>query len=584
MSVQVEKIHLRDANNVWASLPEWIYNQKSGRNITLGDVLEGAIGGASYYGICSTAANEAAKTVTVTTKNGQELSATDLYQGLTIIVRFENTNTASNPTLNVGNIGAKPIYRYGNTQAGATIQTSWPANSVISLTYENSSNTNSNGCWILNDLNTDTNVTQTVTSSSGNYPIILKETTSATPVTAATIFSSKITADPSNGNIQAEKFNGYVLGEASEKTVDTEVTSEGKGLPTTTAVDEAIQAVFDEIPSAADTVSYVSTVSAVGSATAYARADHRHAITKDTVTSALGFTPTSTDDKVSQTRVTTNNNLPIILKTTAETAAVTTGTVFGTKITANPSTGNLNATSFNNITLSTAAGKSVDNTITPGLVSVNLPTTSAVVSYTNAIGRSYYGVSLAGATAAEMAVTCTGYSLINGSRITVRFSNARTTTATPSLNINDTGAKYIYENFHTQITTDLQWDADSTIDFVYYDNKYIVVSAPLYSEEVREFVDPFEIIQQPVNTTYATLGDTVTLTCQTNYDDATYLWQRATPTPIVSANTITGVTGGTTNTLTVNTTTANAASTYRCKITSPKGTTLTSNAVSLSKA
>lgn len=584
MSVQVEKIHLRDANNVWASLPEWIYNQKSGRNITLGDVLEGAIGGASYYGICSNAANEAAKTVTVTTKNGQELSTTDLYQGLTIIVRFENTNTASNPTLNVGNIGAKPIYRYDNTQAGTTIQTSWPANSVISLTYENSSDINSNGCWILNDLNTDTNVTQTVTSSSGNYPIILKETTSATSVTAATIFSSRITADPSNGNIQAEKFNGYVLGEASSKAVVTSVISTSEDLPTSKAVSEAVKAVSDAIPAAATAVTDVSTVSAVGTATAYAKEDHVHAITKNTITSALGFTPTSTDNKVSQTKTAANNDLPIILKTTAATATVTTGTVFGTQITANPSTGNLRATSFNGITLSTAAGKNVDNTITAGSASVNLPTTSAVASYTNTIGRSYYGISLEEATAAEMAVTCTGYSLINGSRIAVRFSNAHTTTATPSLNINDTGAKPIYENSHTQITTDLQWDAGSTIDFVYYDNKYLIVSAPLYSEEVREFVDPFEIIQQPVNTAYASLGDTVTLTCQTNYDDATYLWQKATPTPIVPANTITGVTGGTTNTLTISTTTANAASTYRCKVTSPKGTTLTSNAVSLSKA
>jgi len=44
------------------------------------------------YGVCSTAADTAAKTVTID-------SVTSLYEGLYILVKFSNANTASSPTL-----------------------------------------------------------------------------------------------------------------------------------------------------------------------------------------------------------------------------------------------------------------------------------------------------------------------------------------------------------------------------------------------------------------------------------------------------------------------------------------------------
>lgn len=50
---------------------------------------------------CSTAANVAAKTVDVEEFN--------LSEGVQIVVRFINTNTANNPTLKVGDTPAKPI-------------------------------------------------------------------------------------------------------------------------------------------------------------------------------------------------------------------------------------------------------------------------------------------------------------------------------------------------------------------------------------------------------------------------------------------------------------------------------------------
>ena len=59
------------------------------------------IKGSLLYGVCDTAADVAAKTVTVD-------GTFTLYEGVTVAVKFKNTNTAThNFTLNVNNTGAK---------------------------------------------------------------------------------------------------------------------------------------------------------------------------------------------------------------------------------------------------------------------------------------------------------------------------------------------------------------------------------------------------------------------------------------------------------------------------------------------
>lgn len=58
------------------------------------------------YGVCSTAATTAAKTV--------DCAGFTLITGAEITVKFTNTNSAAQPTLNVNNQGAKAIYYRGN--------------------------------------------------------------------------------------------------------------------------------------------------------------------------------------------------------------------------------------------------------------------------------------------------------------------------------------------------------------------------------------------------------------------------------------------------------------------------------------
>jgi len=80
------------------------------------------------YGYCTTAAGTAEKAVTI--------AGFKYIDGVTIHVKFQNANTASNPTLNVSSEGAKPMMLYGTTAMGTDDDTDgWKANAVISFTY-----------------------------------------------------------------------------------------------------------------------------------------------------------------------------------------------------------------------------------------------------------------------------------------------------------------------------------------------------------------------------------------------------------------------------------------------------------------
>lgn len=95
------------------------------------------------YGYCETAADVIAKTVTVSP------SITELVTGLTILVKFQYANRATDPTLNVNNLGAIAIKRYGTTAAGTSAAASWNAGAIVTIIYDGTN-------WILNDWNNAT--------------------------------------------------------------------------------------------------------------------------------------------------------------------------------------------------------------------------------------------------------------------------------------------------------------------------------------------------------------------------------------------------------------------------------------------
>ena len=65
---------------------------------------------------------------------------------------------------------------------------------------------------------------------------------------------------------------------------------------------------------------------------------------------------------------------------------------------------------------------------------------------------SWYGTCSTSDSTSEKAVTCSGYTLNVGNIIGVLFSNANTA-ATPTLNVNSTGAKSIYVGLLTPNST-----------------------------------------------------------------------------------------------------------------------------------
>lgn len=102
--------------------------KSDGANVYWGTVSSS--GGAILYGVCDTAAETVNKTVSIP-------DVTELVTGLTIQVKFTNTNSATNPTLQVNSLTAKPMYLYGTTVFSTTAATTgWNAGSVVQLTYD----------------------------------------------------------------------------------------------------------------------------------------------------------------------------------------------------------------------------------------------------------------------------------------------------------------------------------------------------------------------------------------------------------------------------------------------------------------
>ena len=85
--------------------------------------------GVAYYGECSTAKATVAKTVSIP-------EVTELTTGLMIAVKFTNSNTAENPTLQVNTLTATAIKRYGTTAPSTSAASSWNAGSVITFIYD----------------------------------------------------------------------------------------------------------------------------------------------------------------------------------------------------------------------------------------------------------------------------------------------------------------------------------------------------------------------------------------------------------------------------------------------------------------
>ena len=173
--------------------------------IRIGDSTDEIAIGSSAYGECSDAANEQHKTVNI--------PGFVLNPGTTIHVKFINSNSASSPTLNVSNTGAKAIASYGSTAVGTSNETSgWYAGAVITLTYDGTRwirdqgfNTNSNTI-VRTYASSTTNelplLAASVTGTIGNPPTHTSSYASTYGIIPATA-DLRVTINPSTGHLTA---------------------------------------------------------------------------------------------------------------------------------------------------------------------------------------------------------------------------------------------------------------------------------------------------------------------------------------------------------------------------------------------
>lgn len=162
---------------------------------------------AKSRGLPTGTVNEATSTATLTVTLSD---VTELYAGLAICIRSPFNNVASS-TLNVNELGAKPIYYQNNT----TTKDCMIANAYYILIYDTV--TNAEGCWkIVHSLNTntDTLVAQNVSTTNKTYPVLVGATADATSNIGnkATLFAKGVKINPSTNVVSASGFSGPLTG------------------------------------------------------------------------------------------------------------------------------------------------------------------------------------------------------------------------------------------------------------------------------------------------------------------------------------------------------------------------------------
>lgn len=152
------------------------------------------------YGTCTTAAATAEKVVTIDGNSNWALT-----KGALITVKFSYTNTATKPSLNVNNTGAKFIY-YNNAVYNSNSSYGGYQNRHITYQYDGT-------YWVFiswsYDSNSDTKVTQEAAiTTAGSYPILLGYNTSTTAVTNTVKKTSTLLYNPNTQTLSIPHTSG----------------------------------------------------------------------------------------------------------------------------------------------------------------------------------------------------------------------------------------------------------------------------------------------------------------------------------------------------------------------------------------
>lgn len=168
------------------------------------------------FGTCDTAADTAAKVVTIVGNTNWTLTT-----GSLITVKFTNTNSATSPTLNVNGTGAKSIY-YNNAEYTSSSSYGGYANRSITYQYDGT-------YWVFiswsYDSNSDTKVTQgKATTAATEYPVLLAYSSSTASVTNTVNKSSSLKYNPNTKILTVPTVKGNLTGNATSATLATSAT------------------------------------------------------------------------------------------------------------------------------------------------------------------------------------------------------------------------------------------------------------------------------------------------------------------------------------------------------------------------
>ena len=282
--------------------------------------------GAVYYGTCNSQAANQKKAVTVAAAQNFSLAT-----GAVLYVKFDADNTYSATAeapvqLNV-NSGTNVTVYGANTAAVTGTNTTYfgRKNYINCYMYDGT-------YWVWQgssaDNNSDTKVTQTVTTTNANYEVLFSQTADNTTRTEAARKNNNLLFNPSTGNLQATQLNGVAIG-SSPKFTDTWT------------------AMVGATSSANGSVGYVNAVPPKdGYNTKYLRADGTWTVPPND----------NTDTNVTQTATSTNANYEVLFSATADNTTRTEAARKDSGLIFNPSTDTLSTKYINHKVLKALTG------------------------------------------------------------------------------------------------------------------------------------------------------------------------------------------------------------------------------------
>lgn len=391
------------------------------------------------YGTCSTAAGTAAKVVDLSNDYWQ------LKVGSIVGVKFTNTNTASNVTLNVNNSGAKNIWYNNAKYTGQSADICGYANRYTFYMYDGT-------YWVWLNKGTDNNSTYAAYSFGIGYgTCATAEATAAKVVTLANyalhtggITAIKFTyAVPANATLNINSkgaknlfYRGSAITANIIKAGDTAYVIYDGTQYHLLGIDRVAKDAITGLSISGRTITYTKADGGTGTLTTQdttysdASTDAHGLMTAEMVTKLNGLNPSTTTPKA------------------AGTAAVGSETAYARGDHVHPLQTSVSGNAGTATKL--ASKKTIDG-----------------VEFDGSANIVHYGVCDEGASVAAKLVDCAGYKLETGSLVYVRFTNTNSAAVgNITLNVNNTGAKHIrYRNGNLPGTGYLR--AGATYAFIY---------------------------------------------------------------------------------------------------------------------